>query len=114
VLMGDVVLQLLAVRLGATTSTSLPSQTRLLFLRLEAKYPRYRIPLRCCLYSLYGLAEIAIIGTDLAELLGSAIALNLYVLGYLLSWDQLPFGDHGMDYVDLPDYSRDCRSLLEC
>jgi len=44
------------------------------------------------------LAEIAIIGTDLAELLGSAIALNLYVLGYLLSWDQLPFGDHGMDW----------------
>lgn len=71
------VLQLLSVRLGATTSTSLPRQTRLLFLRLEKKYPRYRIALRCCLYSLYALAEIAIIGTDLAELLGSAIALNL-------------------------------------
>ncbi len=71
------VLQLLAVRLGATTSTSLPTQTRLLFLRLEAKYPRYRIALRCCLYTLYALAEIAIVGTDLAELLGSAIALNL-------------------------------------
>ena len=73
-------LQLLAVRIGATTSTSLPTQTRLLFLRLEAKYPKYRKLLRCCLYLLYGLAEIAIIGTDLAELLGSAIALNLYVL----------------------------------
>ena len=29
------------------------------------------------LYFLYGLAEVAIIATDLAELLGSAIALNL-------------------------------------
>lgn len=32
------------------------------------------------LYVLYGLAEVAIIATDLAELLGSAIALNLLVL----------------------------------
>lgn len=32
------------------------------------------------LYALYGLAEVAIIATDLAELLGSAIALNLLVL----------------------------------
>lgn len=31
------------------------------------------------LYGLYGLAELAIIATDLAELLGSAIALNLWV-----------------------------------
>jgi Mn2+/Fe2+ NRAMP family transporter len=31
------------------------------------------------LYPLYVLAEIAIIATDLAELLGSAIALNLYI-----------------------------------
>jgi metal iron transporter len=31
----------------------------------------------CGLYGLYGLAELAIIATDLAELLGSAIALNL-------------------------------------
>lgn len=29
------------------------------------------------LYTLYALAELAIIATDLAELLGSAIALNL-------------------------------------
>ncbi|WWD08657.1 hypothetical protein V865_006770 [Kwoniella europaea PYCC6329] len=72
-----VVLQLLSVRLGAITSTSLPQQTRLLFIRLQAKYPGYRIPLKICLYTLYALAEIAIIGTDLAELLGSAIALHL-------------------------------------
>ncbi|WVQ62957.1 uncharacterized protein L199_001106 [Kwoniella botswanensis] len=72
-----VVLQLLSVRLGAITSTSLPQQTRLLFIRLQAKYPKYRIPLKICLYTLYALAEIAIIGTDLAELLGSAIALHL-------------------------------------
>ncbi|OCF58279.1 metal iron transporter [Kwoniella mangroviensis CBS 10435] len=72
-----VVLQLLSVRLGAITSTSLPQQTRLLFIRLQAKYPKYRIPLKVCLYTLYALAEIAIIGTDLAELLGSAIALHL-------------------------------------
>jgi metal iron transporter len=31
------------------------------------------------LYIIYAMAEIAIIATDLAELLGSAIALNLYV-----------------------------------
>lgn len=74
-----VVLQLLAVRLGAVTSTSLPHQTRQIFLRLCKKYPKYRRPLMGCLYFLYALAEIAIIGTDLAELLGSAIALNLYV-----------------------------------
>jgi metal iron transporter len=45
----------------------------------EAKYPKYRIPIHCGLWALYILAEIAIIATDLAELLGSAIALNLYV-----------------------------------
>ena len=56
---------------------SLAHQTRLLFLRLEAKHPKYRIPLRCGLWFLYILAEIAVIATDLAELLGSAIALNL-------------------------------------
>ncbi|WVQ94443.1 hypothetical protein IAU59_001522 [Kwoniella sp. CBS 9459] len=72
-----VVLQLLSVRLGATTSLSLPAQTRLIFIRLQAKYPKYRIPLKLCLWTLYVLAEVAIIATDLAELLGSAIALNL-------------------------------------
>ncbi|WVN90434.1 uncharacterized protein L203_105670 [Cryptococcus depauperatus CBS 7841] len=72
-----VVLQLLAVRLGTTTSLSLPAQTRQLFLRLQHRYPRYKIPLTVGLWSLYLLAELAIIATDLAELLGSAIALHL-------------------------------------
>ncbi|KAE8540828.1 hypothetical protein D1P53_003192 [Cryptococcus gattii VGV] len=72
-----VVLQLLSVRLGTATGISLPAQTRLLFLRLKARYPKYRIPLTIALWSLYALAEIAIIATDLAELLGSAIALHL-------------------------------------
>ncbi|WVF66834.1 hypothetical protein IAT40_001576 [Kwoniella sp. CBS 6097] len=72
-----VVLQLLSVRLGAITSLSLPAQTRLIFIRLQAKYPKYRIPLKLCLWTLYVLAEVAIIATDLAELLGSAIALHL-------------------------------------
>lgn len=71
------VLQLLSVRLGTTTGLSLPAQTRLLFLRLKSRYPRYRIPLTIALWTLYALAEIAIIATDLAELLGSAIALHL-------------------------------------
>ncbi|WVQ78677.1 hypothetical protein IAT38_000764 [Cryptococcus sp. DSM 104549] len=72
-----VVLQLLSVRLGAATSASLPAQTRLLFLRLKRKYPKYRVPLTMGLWTLYLLAEVAIIATDLAELLGSAIALHL-------------------------------------
>ncbi|KAL7419824.1 Manganese transporter smf1 [Cryptotrichosporon argae] len=72
-----VVLQLLAVRLGAVTSSSLPAQTRLFFERLQYRHPRYARPLKLCLWGLYALAEIAIVGTDLAELLGSAIALNL-------------------------------------
>ncbi|ODN80690.1 hypothetical protein L202_02862 [Cryptococcus amylolentus CBS 6039] len=72
-----VVLQLLSVRLGTTTGLSLPAQTRILFLRLKERYPKYRIPLTIGLWSLYLLAELAIIATDLAELLGSAIALHL-------------------------------------
>lgn len=71
------VLQLLSVRLGTATGISLPAQTRLLFLRLKTRYPKYRIPLTIALWALYALAEIAIIATDLAELLGSAIALHL-------------------------------------
>ncbi|TYJ58771.1 hypothetical protein B9479_000607 [Cryptococcus floricola] len=70
-------LQLLSVRLGTTTGLSLPAQTRILFLRLKERYPKYRIPLTIGLWSLYLLAELAIIATDLAELLGSAIALHL-------------------------------------
>jgi metal iron transporter len=71
------VLQTLSVRLGATTSTSLPHQTRQLILRLKEKYPKYRVALHCLLWFLYIMAEAAIIATDLAELLGSAIALHM-------------------------------------
>ncbi|KAL1410197.1 Manganese transporter smf1 [Vanrija albida] len=72
-----VILQILSVRLGAVTSQSLPQQTRALFLRGEARWPRYRRLLRVGLWTLWALAEIAIIATDLAELIGSAIALNM-------------------------------------
>lgn len=48
-------------------------------MRLKEKHPKYRVPLHCLLWFLYILAEVAIIGTDLAELLGTAIALNLWV-----------------------------------
>ena len=37
------------------------------------------------LYPLYAMAEIGIVFTDLAELIGSAIAINLCVLGLLRS-----------------------------
>ncbi|KAJ9102599.1 hypothetical protein QFC21_003000 [Naganishia friedmannii] len=79
---GAAVLQVLSLRLGIATSMSLPAQIRALFLRIR-EHPRvkpYRWRRRATmagLYGLYALAEIAIIATDLAELLGSAIALNL-------------------------------------
>lgn len=72
-----VVLQTLAVRIGTVTGRSLPRETRRLFLGWEAQYPRWRRLIRAGLYALWALAEIAIIATDLAELLGSAIALHL-------------------------------------
>lgn len=71
------VLQTLSVRLGSVTSSSLPQQTRTQILRLKEKHPKYRVALHTLLWVLYILAEVAIIGTDLAELLGTAIALNL-------------------------------------
>lgn len=72
------VLQTQALKLGITTSLSLPAQTRLLFQRLQVRYPRYRLALKLSLWVLYGLAEAAIIATDIAELVGSAIGLALY------------------------------------
>ena len=39
--------------------------------------PRYKVLGKVVLWSLWGLAEGGIILTDLAELLGSAIAINL-------------------------------------
>ncbi|BEI88013.1 uncharacterized protein CcaverHIS019_0107310 [Cutaneotrichosporon cavernicola] len=70
-------LQVMSVRLGAVTSKSLPRNTRELILSWEARWPQHRRWFRALLYSLWVIAEIAIIATDLAELIGSAIALNL-------------------------------------
>ncbi|GMK54527.1 hypothetical protein CspeluHIS016_0111130 [Cutaneotrichosporon spelunceum] len=72
-----VCLQIMSVRLGAVTSKSLSRNTRELILSWEARWPQYRRWFRALLYSLWIIAEIAIIATDLAELIGSAIALNL-------------------------------------
>lgn len=67
----------MSLRLGIVTGTSLAVQIRRLFLSLRDQYPRFRRPIMGMLYLIYAMAEIAIIATDLAELLGSAIALNL-------------------------------------
>lgn len=69
-----VILQSLACKLGVVTGLDLASHCRLLL------YDRPRHPKLfrwLVLYPLYALSEVAIISTDLAELLGSAIALNL-------------------------------------
>ncbi|KAI9453545.1 natural resistance-associated macrophage protein [Lactarius psammicola] len=69
-----VILQGLACKLGVVTGLDLAAHCRLLF------YDRPRHPKLIrwlVLYPLYALSEVAIISTDLAELLGSAIALNL-------------------------------------
>ncbi|KAF8633553.1 hypothetical protein AX15_001353 [Amanita polypyramis BW_CC] len=69
-----VYLQILASRLGCVTGLGLASHCRLLF----HDRPRYTKLFRWgCLYPLYLLSEVAIIATDLAEMLGSAIALVL-------------------------------------
>ncbi|KAJ4491203.1 natural resistance-associated macrophage protein-domain-containing protein [Lentinula edodes] len=67
-----VILQVLATRLGCVTGLDLASHCRLL-LHSHPKYPR--LVRWIALYPLYILAEVAIISTDLAELLGSAMAL---------------------------------------
>ncbi|TFK76802.1 natural resistance-associated macrophage protein [Pluteus cervinus] len=72
--LGAIVLQLLACRLGVVTGLDLASHCRLLLYN-HPKHPR--LVRRLVLYPLYVLAEIAIISTDLAELLGSAIGLCL-------------------------------------
>ncbi|KAJ6486206.1 natural resistance-associated macrophage protein-domain-containing protein [Mycena vitilis] len=67
-------LQVLATRLGCVTGLDLAAHCRVLF------YDRPKHPLLyrwLVLYPLYILSEIAIISTDLAELLGSAIGLCL-------------------------------------
>ncbi|KAF8257757.1 NRAMP family [Lactarius quietus] len=64
----------LACKLGVVTGLDLASHCRLLFYD-RPKHPKLFRWL--VLYPLYALSEVAIISTDLAELLGSAIALNL-------------------------------------
>ncbi|KAJ7590974.1 natural resistance-associated macrophage protein-domain-containing protein [Mycena floridula] len=69
-----ILFQIMASRLGCVTGLDLASHCRLLF-HSRPKHPllwRYLI-----LYPLYAISELAIIATDLAELLGSAIALCL-------------------------------------
>ncbi|KAG5732397.1 Manganese transporter pdt1 [Termitomyces sp. T112] len=67
-----VFLQVLASRLGCVTGLDLASHCRLL---LHSR-PKHTLLYRWIgLYPLYVLSEVAIIATDLAELLGSAIAL---------------------------------------
>lgn len=61
-----ILLQILAIKLGSVTGHDLASASR-------AHLPRWLN------YLLYGLAEIAIIATDLAEVIGTAIALNLLI-----------------------------------
>ncbi|KIK00753.1 hypothetical protein K443DRAFT_678945 [Laccaria amethystina LaAM-08-1] len=69
-----VYLQVLATRLGCVTGLDLASHSRLLLYNR----PKHTLLYRWLgLYPLYALAEIAIIATDLAEVLGSAIALSL-------------------------------------
>ncbi|KAI0931650.1 hypothetical protein AcW1_001011 [Taiwanofungus camphoratus] len=69
-----VYMQVLASRLGCVTGLDLASHCRLL---LHNRPKHTRLWRRLVLYPLYALSEIAIISTDLAELLGSAIALCL-------------------------------------
>lgn len=67
-----VFLQVLATRLGCVTGIDLARHSRLLLYNR----PKHTLLYRWLgLYPLYLLAEVAIIATDLAELLGSAIAL---------------------------------------
>ncbi|EIN14329.1 natural resistance-associated macrophage protein [Punctularia strigosozonata HHB-11173 SS5] len=66
--------QIQANKLGCVTGMDLASHCRLL---LHNRPKRTRLYRWCLLYPLYALSEVAIISTDLAELLGSAIAIVL-------------------------------------
>ncbi|SNX87506.1 related to vacuolar transport protein ESP1 [Melanopsichium pennsylvanicum] len=79
-----VFIQILSCRVGVVTNTDLARQCRMLILKED----RHGSPTQCTishpkwrrwglLYPLYLIAEGAIIATELAELTGSAIALNL-------------------------------------
>ncbi|KAJ3785276.1 natural resistance-associated macrophage protein-domain-containing protein [Lentinula aff. detonsa] len=72
--LGAMVLQTLACKLGCVTGIDLASHCRLL-LHDHPTHPRF--VRRMILYPLYICAEVAIISTDLAEVLGSAIGICL-------------------------------------
>ncbi|CAH7669695.1 natural resistance-associated macrophage protein-domain-containing protein [Phakopsora pachyrhizi] len=69
-----ILLQILAAKLGYITGEDLAQQCRTNYHDRSKNKLLWRW---CCLYPLYVIAEVAIILTDLAELLGSAIALNI-------------------------------------
>ncbi|OAV99481.1 hypothetical protein PTTG_06667 [Puccinia triticina 1-1 BBBD Race 1] len=71
-----IVLQILATRLGYVTGKDLAQHCRLRFYDRPAHTKVWRW---CCLYPLYAVCEAGIIFTDLAELLGSAIALKMLI-----------------------------------
>jgi len=79
-----ILLQVLAVRMGVVSGVDLARGTRLLLLPEERSARQTQAPRRrwyktrlAALWLLYFVAEGAIIATELAELVGSAIALNL-------------------------------------
>ncbi|GJE87733.1 NRAMP metal ion transporter [Phanerochaete sordida] len=74
--LGAIVLQSLACKLGCVTGVDLATHCRLL---LHDRPKNRRLVRYAVLYPLYILCEIAIVCTDLAELLGSAIALCMLI-----------------------------------
>lgn len=74
--LGAIVLQTLSCKLGCVTGIDLASHCRLL---LHDRPKHTRLIRYGVLYPLYVLSEIAIISTDLAELLGSAIGLVIII-----------------------------------
>ncbi|KAF8922260.1 NRAMP family [Mucidula mucida] len=71
---GAIIFQTLACKLGCVTGLDLAANCR----RLLHDRPKHAIAIRrLVLYPLYVVAEVAIISTDLAELLGSAIGICL-------------------------------------
>ncbi|KAG7450215.1 natural resistance-associated macrophage protein [Guyanagaster necrorhizus] len=72
--LGAIVLQTLSCKLGCVTGLDLAAHCRIL-LHDHPKHPL--LVRRLILYPLYVLSEVAIIATDLAELLGSAIGICL-------------------------------------
>ncbi|KAJ9475984.1 Manganese transporter SMF1 [Pseudozyma hubeiensis] len=79
-----VIIQILACRLGVVTNADLARQCRMLILKedrlgnpTQQRVSRPKLRRWALLYPLYVIAEGAIIATELAELTGSAIALNL-------------------------------------